>query len=104
MCELPWARGGSLPLRIPSAWQVVTESDLEPSTPMSGLWKAIQEHLASPTGSVPLRDLVGPEIRIALITDEESRPTSVPCLAGKFEPKVAILDQGGVCFPVLGPR
>ena len=43
--ELPWGRGEVLPMRIPSAWQVVAQSDPKPPAPIADLDGAIQERL-----------------------------------------------------------
>ena len=79
--ELPWGGGETLPLQIPPTWQIIAHSQPVASPPIADLLAAVQEGLRQPIGLPPLRHLVGPEARIALVMDDGSRPTPVHRLA-----------------------
>lgn len=79
--ELPWGREEKLSIKLPSAWRLIAESDLAAPAPVGDLTAAVREALDDPIGSAPLRDLVGPDTRVALVMDDEGRPTPVDRLA-----------------------
>ena len=79
--ELPWGSGERIPLKIPPAWQVVALGQVRSPEPLPCLSPAVCKGLREPIGAAPLRDLVGPETRIALVMDDLSRPTPVHRLA-----------------------
>jgi nickel-dependent lactate racemase len=78
---LPWGPEERLPLRLPPTWQVVVRGDLETPPPIADLSAAIRQALETPLGCAPLRELVGPETRIALVMDDAGRPTPVSRMA-----------------------
>ncbi|MGQ9566847.1 MAG: nickel-dependent lactate racemase [Anaerolineae bacterium] len=79
--ELPWGLGEPLPLRLPPQWRVVACHRPRVLPPLENLTAAVQAQLGRPIGAPPLRDLVGPGTRVALVMDDASRPTPVPLLA-----------------------
>lgn len=79
--ELPWGRGEALPLRLPPQWRVVACHRPRVLPPLEDLPAAVQMQLGRPIGAPPLRDLVGPGTRVALVMDDASRPTPIPLLA-----------------------
>ncbi len=79
--DLPWGQGETLPVKLPPAWRAVAESELQTPPPVSRLSAVIRKALDEPIGSAALRELVGPETRIALVMDDEGRPTPVKRLA-----------------------
>ena len=79
--ELPWGSGESLPLKMPPAWQVVALGQVRSPEPLPCLGAAVRKGLQEPIGALPLRDLVEPDTRVALVMDDLSRPTPVDRLA-----------------------
>jgi hypothetical protein len=78
---LPWGPEERLPLKLPPTWQVVVRGDLETPPPIADLSAAIRQALETPLVCAPLRELVGPETRIALVMDDAGRPTPVSRMA-----------------------
>ncbi len=75
--ELPWGQGETLSLKLPPAWRVISQSEPDAPEPIPSLSTTIHEGLDAPIGCPPLRELVGPETRIALVMDDLGRPTPV---------------------------
>lgn len=79
--ELPWGRNGLLSLPLPPCWRLVAQGDVTIPAPLADLQSEVCAGLDQPIGTPPLRDLVGPETRVALVMDDLSRPTPVHRLA-----------------------
>ncbi|HEM61076.1 MAG TPA: DUF2088 domain-containing protein, partial [Chloroflexi bacterium] len=73
--EIPWGRGETLELMLPPEWRLVAQGQFDAPPAFDDLCTALRQALDRPVGSPPLRELVGPETRIALVMDDESRPT-----------------------------
>lgn len=78
---LPWGLGEELSLSLPPAWRVVAEGRPPLLPPLEDLAEAVRDCLEHPIAAPPLRRLVGPETRVALVMDDASRPTPVHLLA-----------------------
>lgn len=102
--SLPWGTG-QLSLELPAEWRLL--GVLEPAA-MPGVPDPVREFecsLAEPIGMARLSDIVRPAMRIALVMDDDSRPTPV----GQALPALlAELQRGGVApeqitvVPALG--
>ncbi len=79
--EIPWGMQDKLALRIPGTWRVIAQSGVDAPDPVSDLPRAVRAALDAPVGLPPLRELVKPETRIALVMDDIGRPTPVHLLA-----------------------
>lgn len=78
---LPWGSEEELALSLPPAWRVVAEGRPPMLPPLGDLAEAVRDCLEHPIGVPPLRSLVGPETRVALVMDDATRPTPVHLLA-----------------------
>jgi nickel-dependent lactate racemase len=90
--HLPWGRE-KLALSLPESWHAPRV--LEPATlpPVADERSEIERSLHAPIGSPRLRELAGPGMQVALIIDDDSRPTPV---AQILPPLLAELADGGV--------
>ncbi len=79
--KIPWGGDERLPLSIPPGWRVVAQGEASARERFQDLAGAIRERLDQPVGSPPLRELVKPDSKIALIMDDPGRPTPVHKLA-----------------------
>ena len=79
--EVPWGREEALEVKLPPDWHLIAEGQFDTPPAMDDLSGALRKALDAPILSPPLREMVGPESRIALVMDDESRPTPVDRLA-----------------------
>ena len=74
--SLPWG-SETLSLELPSDWQLLGVMQPNPLPVPADACQEIERSLAEPTGSPRLKDLVKPGAKIALVIDDDSRPTPV---------------------------
>jgi len=79
--ELPWGSGSQIKIALPQTWRVVTDSAGYFPEPIQDLIKSIIKNLDHPIESQPLWEFVNPNTRIALVMDDNGRPTPVNHLA-----------------------
>ncbi len=96
---LPWGKD-ELAFALPTEWHVA--GILQPQTMevVGDIAEATRCALAQPVGSPCLRDLphAGPDIKVALVIDDDSRPTPV---AGILPAVLAELETAGVSRPQI---
>ncbi len=92
--SLPWGRE-SLSLTLPADWQL--KGVLEPASPpaVTDVNAEVQRSLEAPIASERLLNLAGADKKIALVIDDDSRPTPV---AKMLPPLFAELNRAGVGF------
>jgi nickel-dependent lactate racemase len=72
---LPWG-DEAIELGLPPAW-TVTSLAPTPAPPLPDVEAAVRVSLREPIGSRSLAELAGPDSRVALVIDDDSRPTPV---------------------------
>ncbi|HTX91640.1 MAG TPA: nickel-dependent lactate racemase [Anaerolineales bacterium] len=89
--SLPWG-SETLSLELPSDWQLLGVMQPNPLPVPADACQEIERSLAEPTGSPRLKDLVKPGAKIALVIDDDSRPTPVRLILPLV---LAELERGG---------
>jgi nickel-dependent lactate racemase len=74
--ELPWG-GRSLTLDLPRTWRIMGILSPPSATPPADPAEACRLALASPVGAQPLRELELVGKRVAVVTEDHTRPTGV---------------------------
>ena len=90
--RLPWG-AEQLTLALPPTWQLQGVFTPAPSSPVDDVRAAVATALRAPIGAGRLADLVAPGARVAIVVDDDSRPTPVAAMLP------AVLDElqcGGV--------
>jgi len=77
--ELPWG-GGTLSFELPPGWELLGRVEPSAPPPCADLGAELASCLASPIGSPPLAELARGARRVALVIDDDSRPTPVALL------------------------
>ena len=101
---LPWGKE-EISATLPEGWRVV---DIMKPSPLPGVSDAAQEtasNLQSPIGSPRLANIARPGIKVAVVIDDDSRPTPVaqiiPAVLAELRQAGVSLDQVTV-IPALG--
>ncbi len=93
---LPWG-DDSLTLTLPPDWTLLGEMVPRPLPPVADVPAAAREALARPVGLPRLAELARPGMKIALVVDDDSRPTPVggllPAVIAELEAAGASLSQ-----------
>ncbi len=89
---LPWG-DDSMALTLPPDWTLLGEMAPRPLPPVADVPAAAREALARPVGLPRLAALARPGMKIALVVDDDSRPTPVGCLLPAV---IAELEAAGV--------
>jgi nickel-dependent lactate racemase len=79
--KIPWGPEDQLAIHLPDSWRVVIGDDEVEYRPLKDLKESISNNLDHPYSSQPLRELITPQSRIALVMDDDGRPTPVSRLA-----------------------
>jgi nickel-dependent lactate racemase len=74
--HLPWG-SEELALSLPASWHLTGVLEPAPLPPVADEGAEIERSLNAPLGSPRLRDLARPGMKVALIIDDDSRPTPV---------------------------
>ena len=88
---LPWGRE-TISLDIPDTWRLAGVMQPSALTGVADPLQEVESSLRSPIGSLRLWELVKPEMKIALVMDDASRPTPVALLLPSV---LAELRRGG---------
>jgi nickel-dependent lactate racemase len=91
-CELPWGKG-QLCLDLPPEWQLLGVLEPTPQPGVAHTDAEVQRALAEPVASPRLCELVRPEMQVALVIDDGSRPTPVSSIVPAV---LAELDHAGL--------
>lgn len=77
--QLPW---GPEPIGVslPDGWRVVGEMSPRPLPPVADVAAETRRALAEPCGQPRLAEIARPDMKIALVVDDDSRPTPVATL------------------------
>jgi nickel-dependent lactate racemase len=85
---LPWGKE-EIQFALPDDWQVAGMPQPAPLTPAQDSVAEVGRSLAQPIGSPRLRDVAQPDMKVALVIDDSSRPTPVnlilPAVLGELE-------------------
>jgi nickel-dependent lactate racemase len=92
LTTLPWA-GEDMTLSLPQEWRLVGVLQPSPLPGVSDPLSEVQRSLQQPIGAKRLCDMARPEMRVALVIDDASRPTPVSSLLPAV---LAELDRAGV--------
>jgi nickel-dependent lactate racemase len=94
--RIPWGKD-SLSISLPDSWELLGIMQPAPSRAEQPVQKQIEASLAQPIGMPSLRELAKPGIRIALVIDDDSRPTPVhqllPAVLSELQQGGATLNQ-----------
>ncbi len=102
--RLPWGQG-EMPVTLPEGWRLAGVMAPAAVPPAGDPQAEVVRSLASPIGLPRLAQLARPGMRVALVVDDDSRPTPVRLL---LPPLLAELEQAGVdpsqvtVIPALG--
>jgi nickel-dependent lactate racemase len=104
LLDVPWGKE-KLSLSLPAYWDLL--GVMEPSSAATPVHpgEEVKKSLAVPIGTPPLSEMVRPGMKIALVIDDESRPTPVALLVPAI---LSELQRGGVkpdqvtVIPALG--
>ncbi len=106
---IPWGKD-SLSISLPNSWELLGIMQPAPSRASQPVQEQIEASLAQPIGLPRLRELAKPGLKIALVIDDDSRPTPVhqllPAVLSELQQSGATLDQvtlvpaTGVHFPM----
>ena len=102
--RLPWGQG-EITVALPESWHLAGVMAPAPVSPAGDPEAEAARSLASPIGLPRLAQLARPGMRVALVVDDDSRPTPVRLL---LPPVLAELEQAGVdlsqvtVIPALG--
>jgi lactate racemase len=79
LLELPWGKE-KLSLHLPGQWNL--PGVMEPSSSLTPVkpGEEVEKSLAAPIGAPRLSEMIQPGMKIALVIDDESRPTPVAML------------------------
>ncbi len=90
--QLTWG-ARRLALELPPTWDLRGIFTPAPSAPVDDVGAAVRSALRSPIGARPLADLAKPGARVAVVIDDDSRPTPV---AEMLPTVLSELEEGGV--------
>jgi nickel-dependent lactate racemase len=79
--QIPWGHDQKLKIDLPAGWKVIAESEEIAPESIGDLASVIRKSLEEPVGLPSLRELAGPDTRIALVMDDMGRPTPMDRLA-----------------------
>jgi lactate racemase len=102
--QLPWGTD-KLNLTIPSNWELLGVMEPAPIEALKDVQQAVGASLSAPIGLPRLSEMAKPGMKIALVIDDDSRPTPVALIAPAL---LAELGRGGVTsqqitvIPALG--
>ncbi|MBW1800534.1 MAG: DUF2088 domain-containing protein, partial [Deltaproteobacteria bacterium] len=68
-------KDGKIPFQLPESWTVLKNAVLTPTKTDKNIYDMVGEALNNPVGTAPLKDLVKPNHKIAVIVDDFARPT-----------------------------
>lgn len=74
--EIPWGKE-KLALKLPQGWELLGTMEPTPRAGLADLQFEIEHSLASPIGCPRLSEMARPGMKIALVIDDDSRPTPV---------------------------
>ncbi len=89
--QLPWGKD-SLAVSLPGTWSLTAEMVPNPLPGVEDIRQETEKALGQPLGMPRLAEMVSPQTRIALVIDDDSRPTPVAALLPAV---VAELERGG---------
>ncbi len=93
---LPWGKDG-LSLQLPEEWELLGVMEPAPSRVPEDIQQEIEASLLQPIGMAPLAELAKPGMKIALVIDDDSRPTPVelimPAVLAQIQKGGASLEQ-----------
>ena len=102
--EIPWGKE-TLALKLPQGWELLGVMEPSPRAGLADMQVEVERSLASPIGHPRLVEMTRPGMKIALMIDDDSRPTPVR----RILPAVlAELARGGIrpeqvtVIPALG--
>ncbi len=75
--QLPWGRSGSIPLDVPSDWNVLQIAGPDLSGPLDDYPAALASALDRPESGPRIEAGLGPDSRVAIVVDDPSRWTPV---------------------------
>ena len=95
-------KGGRVPFRIPPMWKVLQNAVLEAESAPRSVYELVDEALARPVGTAPLRELIRPGCKVALVVDDCTRPTPrreiLECLFDRLEEYGVSREQVDIVF------
>ncbi|MFP5213776.1 MAG: lactate racemase domain-containing protein, partial [Acidobacteriota bacterium] len=97
-----WRKGERVGFRIPSTWKVLNNAVLESETVSRPVYELVDEALRKPTGTPPLKELIKPADRVAVVVDDCTRPTPreaiLSCLLDRLQEYGVPSDQVDIVF------
>lgn len=103
--SLPWGKNDTLTLQLPSEWELVSRLEPAARPGVSDPAEEVRRSLSNPIGMPGLSELAKGKTRVALVIDDNSRPTPVRQI---LPPVLAELKAAGVephqisLIPALG--
>jgi len=107
--RIPWGKD-SLTITLPESWELLGIMEPAPSSSLDAFQQELKASLLQPIGLPRLSELAKPGMKIALVIDDDSRPTPVdqllPAVLAEIQLGGATLDQitivpaTGVHFPM----
>ncbi len=70
-----WEKGGKKYFQLPVLWQVLNNVVMESKTVSKKLYQMVNESIANPIGTLPLKDNIKPTYKVVIIVDDFARPT-----------------------------
>lgn len=95
-------KGGKVGFEVPQAWKVLNNALLDSESAPMSVYDLVHRAIENPAGTTPLKELIKPSDKVAVIVDDCTRPTPrkeiLACLFDRFEEYGVSLEQIDIVF------